>query len=272
MNAEATSVPLVSPRHRGFLLRRLHSLSGIFPVGIFLLEHLWTNAQALGGQEAFDRAVRSISGLALLPLLEIFGIFLPLAFHALYGIKLAFEGRPNVTAYPLARNWFYVMQRVTGLIALVFIALHLWEFRIAKLLGDMSPRDFYPELSARLSSTSGGGGGGGGVPLLAIGYLVGIAASVVHFANGVWTFSFSWGIFVSRRSQRAFGVACAVFGALVFILGANTAIYFATGAQLAGLWNANSSATERCSVVNPPAMREVPPEGAPSPSSSPRTR
>ena len=62
------------------------------------------------------------------------------------------------------------------------------------------------------------------------------------------------------------------FGGLVFILGANTVIYFATGARMAGLWNANSSATERCSVVNPPAMREVPPEGAPSPSSSPRTR
>ena len=52
--------------------------------------------QALGGQEAFDRAVRSISGLPLLPLLEIFGIFLPLAFHALYGVKLALsKGGPT---------------------------------------------------------------------------------------------------------------------------------------------------------------------------------
>ena len=66
-----------------------------------------------------------------------------------------------MTAYPLARNWFYMMQRVTGLIALVFIALHLWEFRIAKLLGDMGPRRFLPRaLGASLVRYRSGGGGG----------------------------------------------------------------------------------------------------------------
>src|SRR5689334_24656569 len=81
---------------RSFVLRRLHSLSGIFPVGLFLVSHLWTNAKALKGQPAFDRAVADINHLPLLPALEIFGIFVPLAFHALYGVVLAFEGRAKI--------------------------------------------------------------------------------------------------------------------------------------------------------------------------------
>src|SRR5262249_3692194 len=108
--------PLLVPAKRGFLLRRLHSLSGVVPVGVFLIEHLWTTAKARAGQASFDRAVREINPLPLLPVIEIFGIFLPLAFHAIYGVKLAFDSRPNVVKYPYSRNWLYTMQRVTGLV------------------------------------------------------------------------------------------------------------------------------------------------------------
>jgi len=50
-----TAAPKVS--RTGFYLRRLHSLSGVLPVGVFLVEHLWTNATVLGGQRPFDEAV-----------------------------------------------------------------------------------------------------------------------------------------------------------------------------------------------------------------------
>jgi succinate dehydrogenase/fumarate reductase cytochrome b subunit (b558 family) len=236
-------VPTAS--HKAFLLRRLHSLSGVFPVGVFLVEHLWTNAKAMAGQAAFDRAVREIHHIPLLPLIEIFGIFLPLAFHALYGVKLALDGRPNVVKYPYSRNWLYTMQRVTGLAAFAFIGWHLWEFRIARLLGRMTPDAFYPTLVSHLSSTMNG------VPVMAAVYLTGVAASVLHFANGLWAFSFSWGLCVSRRSQRLFAAAFATLGVLVFVMGANTVLYFATGTRFLSIPGADASPTsDRCSVVD----------------------
>jgi succinate dehydrogenase/fumarate reductase cytochrome b subunit (b558 family) len=222
----------------------------VFPVGVFLISHLWTNAKALEGQHAFDRAVRDINHLPFLPLIEIFGIFVPLGFHALYGVKLALDGRPNVGRYPYSRNWLYTLQRVTGLVAFVFIAWHLWEFRIAKLMGTMGADAFYPTLADHLSSTTLG------IPLAAMAYLVGIAASVAHFANGLSTFALGWGILVSRRSQRVFGATVGVLGLLVFLVGADTALFFATGARFAGLFEASSSATsERCSVVDPSSAK-----------------
>ncbi len=221
----AHSAPLFAQGHRAFLLRKLHSLSGVVPIGVFLLVHLWTNAKALQGQAAFDGAVGEINHLPYLPIIEIGGIFLPLAFHALYGIKLAFEGSPNVGRYAYSRNWMYTLQRTTGLVAFAFLVFHLAEFRIPKLMGKTTYEAFYPALCAELSSTFHG------VPLVAIAYIVGIAASVLHFANGLWGFCFSWGITVSRRSQRLAATAFGLLGLAVFVLGARTAIYFATGAR-----------------------------------------
>ena len=233
-------------------------MSGVFPVGVFLVSHLFTNAKALKGQPSFDRAVADINHLPLLPVLEILGIFAPLAFHAGYGVVLAFEGRVNVGRYPYSRNVLYTVQRATGLVAFAFICWHLWEFRIPKLLGRMSADAFYPTLEAHLSSTYGG------FPVLATVYLAGLAASVVHFANGLFTFSFSWGICVTRRSQRLFAAAFGVLGVLVFVMGAQTVLYFATGAQFPAPPDPNSSPTfEQCSVVDP-TPRVAPPPAASS--------
>ena len=263
MTAEARSASEFSSARRDFVLRRLHGLSGLVPVGIFLVSHLWTNAKALKGQAAFDHAVEGINHLPFLPLIEIFGIFLPLAFHALYGVKLALDARTNVTRYPYSRNVFFALQRATGLVAFVFIGLHLWEFRIPKLLGRMRPDAFYPTLELHLSSVWGG------VPIAAIVYLVGIAASVFHLSNGLLTLSFSWGLCVTRRSQRLFGVAYAVFGVLLFAMGAETVLHFATGRSLSALAGMHSSSTlEQCSVVDPPPPRSAAPaasQSAPAP-------
>lgn len=233
-------------------------------MGVFLVVHLWTNARALAGQPTFDAAVRDIHHLPALPMIELFGILLPLGFHALYGVKLALEGRPNVGRYPYSKNWLYTLQRATGLVALVFIGWHLWELRVAKLLGRMGPDAFYPALAERLSSTTAG------VPVAAIAYLVGIAASVAHFTNGLATFSFGWGITVSRRAQRTLGLAFAALGLAVFFVGADTTLYFATGARFPGFSEASSSPPrETCSVVDPTAARRTDPPAA-GPSTSPR--
>lgn len=254
--AEATTNAHVSPllerQHRAFLLRKLHSLTGVVPVGAFLLEHLWTNAKALHGQAHFDSAVSEINHLPYLWALEVFGIFLPLAFHALYGVKVAFESHPNVARYTYTRNWMYTLQRVTGIVALAFILYHLWEFRVAKLMGTMTADAFYPTLCAHLSST-----GALGVPWVALFYLVGIGATVLHFANGLFGFCFSWGITVSRRAQRLAAATFGVLGIALFVFGANTVFYFATGARFFLPSDAGADTAGQCDVA-PPANASPP--------------
>ncbi len=225
MSDSDSSAPDPKADKRAYLLKKLHSLSGVAPVGVFLVEHLWTNSKALQGEGAFTQAVADIQALPYLPLIEIFGIFLPLAFHSFYGVFLAFAGKPNVRLYKYSRNWLYVLQRASGMVAFVFIAYHLYEYRIHKWLFGMRSDAFYGALSAHLSSTSAG------VPWLAIFYLVGLLAASFHFANGVWGFLFSWGVTVTRASQRRSGYVCAALGVVLFLLGANTVLYFATGTK-----------------------------------------
>ena len=244
--------PLLVPAHRGFLLRRLHSLSGVFPVGVFLVEHLWTNAKAMAGQAIFDRAVRDINHLPLLPLIEIFGIFLPLAFHAGYGVKLALDGRPNVGKYPYSRNWLYMMQRVTGLVAFAFIAWHLWEFRIAKLLGRMGPDDFYPTLVSHLSSTVSG------LPVMASSTWPASQRRSFTSPTGSGGSAFRGG-FVSRGARKGsspwhsppWGPSSSFWAPTPSSTSPPGPALSIPGTTPLGLRKSSSPTSDRCSVVNP---------------------
>lgn len=216
------------PDRRAFVVRKLHSLAGVVPIGAFLVEHVWTNAAALDGPAAYERAVGRIRSLPGLVALEWLFIFLPLAFHSFYGVWLTLRGRPNAVRYPYARNWLYVMQRATGVVALVFLAWHLYEFRVQTWLYGMRPVAFYGTLAAHLSATRAG------VPLAALFYLLGLFASVFHFTNGMWGFCFSWGLTTSRAAQRRSAWVFAVLGAGLFALGGATVLHFATGAWFTG--------------------------------------
>src|SRR4051812_6814110 len=109
------------------------------PLGIFLVLHLFTNARAIVSEASYQSAVHDLSSLPYLLFIETFGVMLPLLFHGVYGVVLSFEGRPNVGKYPQNRNWMYLAQRVTGLLAFAFIAWHLSQFWIPKLTGKMGP-------------------------------------------------------------------------------------------------------------------------------------
>ncbi|MBD3843898.1 MAG: succinate dehydrogenase, partial [Campylobacterales bacterium] len=71
---------------REFLLRRLHSLLGVIPVGIFLIQHLVVNHFATKSPDAFNKAAHFMESLPFRYALEIFVIFLPILFHAIYGL------------------------------------------------------------------------------------------------------------------------------------------------------------------------------------------
>ena len=205
-----------------FLIRRLHSLSGIIPVGVFLLAHLLINSGALYGECAFTDGVRLVNALPYLPYIEIFGIMTPLAFHGVLGLWMVFvQARYNPVAYNYERNWWYVIQRLTGVVVFGFLLFHLWDLWVAKALGHMGLDDFYGHLDRSMSTSTA---------YLAV-MVLGCLAASFHLANGGWGFFASWGILQSRRAQRIGSRVFLVVGVLLAAAWLNVAYHFATGGR-----------------------------------------
>ncbi|KMM60995.1 succinate dehydrogenase [Bacillus glycinifermentans] len=174
--------------NREFVYRRLHSLLGVIPVGIFLIQHLVVNQFAARGEEAFNSAAGFMENLPFRYALEIFVIFLPLIYHAVYGVYIAFTAKNNASQFGYFRNWMFVLQRITGIITLIFVSWHVWETRIAAQMGAEVNFDMMADI---LSS-----------PIMLGFYIVGVLSTIFHFSNGLWSFAVTWGITVSPRSQR----------------------------------------------------------------------
>jgi succinate dehydrogenase / fumarate reductase cytochrome b subunit len=203
-------------RHH-FLLKRLHSLTGIVPVGVFLFNHLLTNSTAFLGPERFDHHVQLIHSLPWLLAIEILFIFLPLAFHGGYGVLIALEGRPNQAAYPYMDNWRYTLQRLTAWITLVFLVVHLAHFRFAHWFGVEEYKDANPAFFAFTRE----GFLNLWLPmwLWVVIYLVGLFAAVFHFCNGIVTFCITWGITVGDEVRKRVSAGAAVLGVLLIVWG-----------------------------------------------------
>lgn len=210
-------------RHQ-FLIYRLFSLCGIIPIGAYLVVHLSTNALILEGPAAYQQAVYRIHGVPLLPIVEWTFIFIPILFHATIGLVIIAGGLPNATAYPNASNIRYTLQRVTAIIALVFILWHVfhmhgwihaewWVKSIRSFPEPFRGANFRPFNAA---SSAGRALASGFVVVL---YAIGVLACVYHFANGVWTAGITWGVWTTPRSQRGASYACLVLGIALAVTG-----------------------------------------------------
>src|ERR1022692_3267193 len=89
------SQPLRAGQGSSFFWHKLHSLVGIVPIGAFLIEHLLSNVEALKGPAAYGAQVKFLNSLPLVRVLEVCFIFIPLAYHALYGVYIAMRGKSN---------------------------------------------------------------------------------------------------------------------------------------------------------------------------------
>ncbi len=201
---------------RSFFNRRLHSLLGVIPVGFFLLEHLYTNWHATKGAKAFIEQVESIWNLPFLIVLEIFFIFLPLLYHGIYGLYVALQAKNNVGNFGTFRNYMFLLQRVTGVITLVFVAWHVWETRIQLAIYDFSPAELAGHTAQLLSN-----------PVTLSLYIIGVIAAVFHFSNGMWSFLVSWGVTVGPRAQYISTWVWGVVFVLVSYLGISSLLAFA---------------------------------------------
>jgi succinate dehydrogenase / fumarate reductase cytochrome b subunit len=175
-------------RESDFFIRRLHSLLGIIPVGLFLVQHLVINHFATRGPDAFNAASDFMGNLPFVLFLEWFIIYIPLMLHAFYGVYISFTFKSNVKKYGTFRNWMFFWQRVTGVFLVVFIAWHIWETRIAKALGAEVNFDMMADILAS--------------PFMLAFYIAGVIAATFHLSNGIWGFLITWGITQSTRSQQ----------------------------------------------------------------------
>jgi succinate dehydrogenase / fumarate reductase cytochrome b subunit len=231
--AEAATTAALETAVRGaedhsFLWRRLHSLSGVVPVGLFLCYHVFENMAALSGPAAYDEMVNHVNSMLPRPFfyaLELVGIVLPLLYHALYGVWVAVTGRPNVGRYAYANNWSYVMQRVSGIVALIFLLVHVGTLRTwVTLLGNHlaaanppAPGGLdlvtYRDVARHLGNPESLGVQSvlAGDHILVL-YVLGTLFTIYHFTNGLKGFCWTWGIAVGRLAQRR----VAVLGWLLF--------------------------------------------------------
>src|SRR6202522_3895855 len=78
--------PLRAGQGTSFIWRKLHSLLGVVPIGAFFLEHLLSNFEALKGPIAYGEQGKFFNALLLVRVLGWVFIFLPILYHALYGV------------------------------------------------------------------------------------------------------------------------------------------------------------------------------------------
>ncbi len=224
------SVGLLAKNH--FLLRRLHSLTGIL-FGMYLFVHLGVNAtlaegaRHAGAPSVFQQQVDQIHRLPFLLAIEMALIFIPLAYHTVYGIWIVFSGQWNIGSYGYTRNWLYVFQRITAMVILFFALFHI-----------LSMRGFFPgeigraltfEPTEAVSST---------VHHLmyawwiwAVAYPLGILSSAFHTANGFYAAAITWGLTISSQAQKRWGGVAVLMFLFLFAAGMTALIAGVSKAQ-----------------------------------------
>ncbi len=187
-----------------FFWHKVHSLTGIVPVGFYMVQHLTLNSFSFAGPDKFNGVINFFQSLPPFFLLgvEIVAIWIPLIFHAVYGIFIVNRGEPNYfsTHYGWSQNRMYTFQRWSGVFIFFFLIYHVFTTTVAVKYAELHPESFTDPVALiqfqawhdKLSQN--------GYLLLFV-YMAGVFASSYHLAYGVWNFCIRWGITISERAQ-----------------------------------------------------------------------
>ncbi|MGE0405533.1 MAG: succinate dehydrogenase [Candidatus Korobacteraceae bacterium] len=201
--------PLRADEGTSFFWRRLHSLSGIVPVGAFLVEHFISNAFATNGPEAYTDQVKFLTSIPFAFWLELFGIWIPILFHGGYGFYIWWRGDSNVGgAYPWTGNWMYTLQRWTGMIAFAYIIYHTWYMRFSGVHLFDYPEAAFWKVQNEFRN-----------PLAVVAYVVGIASASWHFGYGLFLFAAKWGLVVGEQARNRMQKVGVAVSALFLLIG-----------------------------------------------------
>jgi succinate dehydrogenase / fumarate reductase, cytochrome b subunit len=224
-SAPSTTTPVIKVQHgvaplragqgHSFLWRRLHSLTGIVPIGLFLIEHFVSNAFATKGPGAYSKQVEFLSSFPFVVGLELFGIWLPILFHSLYGFYIWYRGENNVAEYPWTGNWMYSAQRWTGAVAFFYMVWHTYTMRFTGVHLLTYPGSAFGKVQHELFGTWS-----------FLFYVVGIVCASWHFTYGLWLFAAKWGITQGPIARRRWGYVCAIIGVTFIVVGFATLYSF----------------------------------------------
>ena len=202
-----------------FLRARLGSFLAVLPLGVWTINHLWNNLSAFKGSAAWQADVTEYghplaffasSALALLPLV----------IHTIWGIARLTTVQPNNVKYKYFGNVKYALQRLSAIGVMLFLGAHIWlAFLHPRLTtGHAEP---FSDISREMHHH---------LPTLAV-YILGTLGVSYHLANGLHSFTMSWGIVTSRRALKKlefFSIAT-----FLVLLGMSWAVIYA-------LWDAGT--------------------------------
>lgn len=208
-----------------FVLHKLMSLTGIFPVGFFMIQHLVANSYSLRGEVAFNTVVAVFGYLPFVALLEWGIVFIPILFHAIYGMFIVAEMQGptgNIAPYNYTRNWLYLLQRYSGVVAFAYIAFHTYSTWGIKKIFEVSQNHeagfraiSYDAMMWRFSN-----------PWYTLFYVVGITTASFHLANGLFNFGIRWGITIGATAQKVSAILWSGVGIVLTIIGVWTSLNF----------------------------------------------
>ncbi|HUY28016.1 MAG TPA: succinate dehydrogenase [Candidatus Binataceae bacterium] len=198
---------------RHWLLRRLHSLSGIIPIGGFLFFHLFENSYVLQGAQMWWKDTEFTRTLPFEIFIEAAVLWIPITYHMIYGLVITATSAPNNSNYAYPRNLQYTLQRATGIVALLFILFHFFTTRGWFYLTGVETN--YARMHAFMMN-----------PVILAIYLIGTVACVYHLCNGIFTFSITWGLVGGPRSQRLVDRACVALFIVLAIVSVSILVSF----------------------------------------------
>ncbi len=202
---------------RHWILRRLHSLTGIIPIGAFLFFHIFENSYVTHGAEVWWKESEFTRTLPFEFFIEALLLWIPISYHAIYGLVITVTAEPNVDAYALERNLQYTLQRITGILALAFILFHFFTTRGWFYLTGVETN--YARMHDFMMN-----------PLYLSIYVIGTLSCLYHLTNGIFTFCITWGITVGPRAQTLVNRVCVALFLAFSVMAVVTLISFRTPA------------------------------------------
>ena len=196
----------VTSLNRSFWLGKLFSILGMFPIGVYVVVHLYNNLRSLGGEEVFNAHLASARTVPLIVPLAVLFIWIPIAFHGIYGLFLMKRSRPNLVRFRYFQNLKYVFQRLSGIGLLLFIPAHIYKTRLEPYF-EGTVLDFH-HMTEGLHE-----------PLTLVVYLLGVLGVAYHLGNGIWQFFIGWGIVTTEKAMRRVEVVSMIFFLILLGMG-----------------------------------------------------
>ncbi len=178
-----------------YVMHRIHSITGVMPVGYYMVQHLALNTFSIAGAEKFNAVIEFFEGMPkhFLLAMEVGMIWIPLLFHAIYGLFIISRAKNNyfTTKYKWSENRMFFLQRVSGIAIFAFLLYHVFTTTVAKYVSGNAETIKYAAMAERFQN-----------PIVLAAYVLGILAASYHLGYGLWNFCIRWGITVTDAAQQ----------------------------------------------------------------------